>query len=102
MTDFTTRDGCRITYQVHGNGPKTLVIAPGWSQTAAQFDRMVPLLGDDYTVVSYDHRNHGESGRSDNGARIASLAGDLRELLDELSIAKAHLMGHSMGCSVIW
>ncbi len=102
MTDFTTRDGCRITYQVHGNGPKTLVIAPGWSQTAAQFDRMIPLLGEDYTVVSYDHRNHGESGRSDNGARIASLAVDLGELLDHLGIAKAHLMGHSMGCSVIW
>ncbi|MBF4764380.1 alpha/beta hydrolase [Nocardioides islandensis] len=102
MTDFTTRDGCRISYQVHGNGPKTLVIAPGWSQTAAQFDRMIPLLGPDYTVVAYDHRNHGESGRLDQGARIASLAMDLRELLDELSLAKAHLMGHSMGCSIIW
>ena len=102
MSDFTTRDGCRISYQVHGNGPKTLVTTSGWSQTAAMFDRMIPLLGDDYTVVSYDHRNHGESGRSNNGARIASLAGDLRELLDELSIARTHLMGHSMGCSVIW
>ena len=51
MTDFTTRDGCRIDLPVHGTGPKTLVISPGWSQTAAQYDRMIPLLGPDYTVV---------------------------------------------------
>jgi len=102
MTDFITRDGCSITYRVTGAGEQTLVILPGWSQTAAMFDRTIEALGRDLRVVSYDHRNHGESGRSDGGARIASLAADLDELLGQLGIEKAHLLGHSMGCSVLW
>lgn len=102
MTDFTTRDGCRINYRVDGDGPHTIVILPGWSQTAAQFQRTIPLLGDEFKVISYDHRNHGESGRSEGGARIATLSADLRELLEHLDISSAHLVGHSMGCSIIW
>lgn len=102
MTDFTTRDGCRINYRVHGSGPQTVVILPGWSQTAAQFDRAIPLLGEEFRVVSYDHRNHGASGKSAGGARIATLSADLRELLDHLGIESAHFVGHSMGCSVLW
>ncbi|WP_043642577.1 alpha/beta fold hydrolase [Nocardioides alkalitolerans] len=102
MTDFTTRDGCTIAYRDTGRGDQVLVILPGWSQTAAMFDRAIAALGPDLRVVSYDHRNHGESGRSEGGARIASLAADLEELLDHLSIEKAHVLGHSMGCSVLW
>lgn len=102
MSDFTTRDGCRIRYTVHGSGPETLVLLPGWSQTASQFDRLIPLLGDDLRIVAYDHRNHGESGRTANGARIATLAADLRELLAHLDLTSTHVLGHSMGCSVLW
>ena len=52
--------------------------------------------------MTYDHRNHGESGRSEGGARIASLSTDLRELLDHLGIVRAHVVGHSIGVSVLW
>ena len=102
MSDFTTRDGCRLHYTDVGSGPETLVVVPGWSQTAAMFDRLTEVLEGRLRVVAYDHRNHGESGRTDNGARIATLAADLRELLDHLGLERAHVLGHSMGCSVLW
>lgn len=102
MSDFTTRDGCRLHYTDVGAGPETLVVVPGWSQTAAMFDRLTEVLEGRLRVVAYDHRNHGESGRTDNGARIATLAADLRELLDHLGLDRTHVLGHSMGCSVLW
>ncbi|MCW2757211.1 MAG: hypothetical protein JWO46_957 [Nocardioidaceae bacterium] len=101
MNDFTTRDGATLRYRDTGQGEQTLVMLTGWSQTQAMYDRLVAEIGDQYRVVTYDHRNHGESGRSDNGARIASLSTDLDELLDHLDITKAHMLGHSMGVSVL-
>lgn len=106
MGEFVTRDGCTLRYRESGaaadSGRETLVLLTGWSQTAAMYGRLLDELGDRYRVVAYDHRNHGESGSIDNGARVASLAQDLAELLDHLGVEKAHLLGNSLGCSVLW
>ncbi|MFK5584238.1 alpha/beta fold hydrolase [Serinicoccus sp. LYQ131] len=106
MGEFVTRDGCTIRYQdteaAPGRSDETIVLLSGWSQTAAMYDRLVKVLDGRYRTVVYDYRNHGRSGASDNGARIASLATDLRELLDHLGITRAHLTGNSMGCSVLY
>lgn len=106
MGEFVTRDGCTLRYREAGadaaSGRETLVLLSGWSQTAAMYDRLLDTLGDQYRTIAYDHRNHGASGSSENGARVASLAADLRELLDHLGIEKAHLLGNSLGCSVLW
>jgi len=106
MGEVMTRDGCVLRYResgaAAGSGRETLVLLPGWSQTAAMYDRLLDELGDRYRVIAYDHRNHGGSGSSDNGARIAALAADLHEVLEQLGIEEAHLLGNSMGCSVLW
>lgn len=105
MSEFVTRDGCRIHFEDRGSrvdGATTLVFLTGWSQTAAMFERLLAELGDSYRVVTWDYRNHGESGESPKGARIATLAADLGELLEHLHIGNAHFVGHSMGCSVLY
>jgi pimeloyl-ACP methyl ester carboxylesterase len=104
MATFTTSDGCDLDYRVDGpaDAPETLVLLHGWSQSRAMFDRALPALSGDHTVITYDHRGHGLSGKPDHGARIARLAADLRELLDHLGVARAHFGGHSMGASVLW
>ena len=102
MSDFTTRDGCRIHYRDSGSGSSVIVLLPGWSQSRATFDRLIDALDDRFRVVSFDYRNHGESGDSPKGARISTLAADVAELLDHLQIRRANFVGHSMGCSVLY
>jgi len=103
-----TRDGCELAWRttpattLPPEQADTLVLLHGWSQSQAMFDRLIPELATDVNVVSYDMRNHGVSGRTDRGARISTLAADLREVLDALGLDRAHLLGHSMGASVIW
>lgn len=99
---LTTRDGCALTYQDTGGEGIPLVMLHGWSQSQAMYDRLLPQLPADQRVITYDMRNHGISGRTDNGARVSALAGDLDQLLAHLGIDRAHLLGHSMGVSVIW
>ncbi len=55
-----------------------------------------------YRVVAFDHRGHGRSTRSYDPADYApeKLAGDAAALLDHLGIARAHVMGYSMGARV--
>lgn len=108
LQELTTRDGCVLRYRDVPAGADAdpqaapVVLLHGWSQSQATFDRLLPHVTD-RRVVTVDMRNHGESGRTDRGARVSSLAGDLRELLDHLGLAeRVHLLGHSMGSSVLW
>jgi len=79
-----------------------LLLLHGWSQTSEQFSRQLDALSEEYRVIAYDQRGHGDSDRPDHGYRIHRLAADLRELLLGLDLEDVAILGHSMGCSVIW
>ena len=55
-----------------------------------------------HAIVAFDNRGHGQSqklyGLDDYGAAL--MAEDARRLLDHLGIAKAHVMGYSMGARI--
>lgn len=54
------------------------------------------VLADNYKVVAVDLRNHGESSHSLE-MNYPCMADDVIELMDDLAIRKATLLGHSMG-----
>ena len=98
---YTTNDGYRLRYLEAGTGD-TLLMIPGWSQTAAQFKHQIEGLSDKYRVIAMDMRGHGESDKPDHGYRLHRLAKDVHDFLASRSLNNVTLAGHSMGCSVIW
>jgi len=98
---ITLASGDELSFIKAGGGP-TLVMLPGWSQSAQGWRKQIDDLSADYTVYALDLRGHGESSNASGGYRIARLATDLQEFLQELGLDNVTLMGHSMGCSVIW
>lgn len=98
---IVTNDGVRLRYVDSGMGP-ALVMVHGLSQTAAQFRKQFEVFRLTHRVIAPDLRGHGESDKPDHGYRIARLAKDLRELIVALDLDDVVLLGHSMGCSVIW
>lgn len=98
---FRTSDGAALSYISAGQG-KPIVMLHGWSQSAEQFKYQIPVFAEHYQVIAIDLRGHGESEKVPFGYRISRLAKDVQELIIALQLEKPHLLGHSMGCSLIW
>jgi len=93
--------GVRLNYFEAGDG-MPLVMLPGWSQAAIQFDHQLAGLSSRYRVIALDPRGHGESDKPDHGYRLPRMAMDLREMLDALDLNDVTLLGHSLGAAQLW
>jgi aminoacrylate hydrolase len=92
-------DGGTLAYGVHGAGPPLLLV-PGLGGMASAWASVVPVLARRFTVILHDHRGTGMSSRCDRPYSIASIAADVRALMDRLAIDAAALVGHSTGGAV--
>jgi pimeloyl-ACP methyl ester carboxylesterase len=86
----------KLYYEVHGDGPVTVVLAHGRSGGHLVWWKQVPTLSKRYRVVTFDHRGFGLS-QDTTGEFRAAFASDLAGLLDHLNIQSAYLVGQSMG-----
>lgn len=100
---FRTSDGLTIRYDVDDytapwKQPETVVLLHAAMGSSRRFNAWVPALADRYRVVRWDMRGHGTSERPPReGISIQRLSQDLVELLDDLSLDDAHIVGSSTG-----
>jgi len=67
------------------------------------WDRQVAALRQNFRVVRYDTRGHGGSTGRPEEYTLASLGGDVVELLNYLNIDRAHICGISLGgMTALW
>jgi len=84
-----------LNYQQQGSGPNIILIH-GLLGSLENLNMVAKGLKDNFTVTSVDVRNHGNSFH-ENNMDYAVLAQDIVNLMDNLSIFDAHILGHSMG-----
>lgn len=101
MGKIKTSDHITLRYVEAGSGPP-LVMLHGWSQSAALFKHQIETLAEKYRVIALDMRGHGNSEKPDHGYRVSRLAADLHDVIEALGLKSVTLLGHSMGCAVIW
>lgn len=83
-------------YEVHGEGP-VLVFIHGLGACHKMWQPQIEPFSRQFKLIVYDVRGHGDSTGSDEKYTIELFASDLKALLDELGVAKAHICGLSMG-----
>ncbi|WP_415893457.1 alpha/beta fold hydrolase [Neptuniibacter sp. PT8_73] len=85
----------KLNYQIHGEG-EPLIILHGLFGTLENWGAQIKVLSEHFQVIAADMRNH---GRSPHSAEIdyELMASDIAELMQDLKLNKAHIIGHSMG-----
>ena len=88
-----------MNYKLEGNG-KTLVFIHGLSDNLLYWEFLAGNLKNDYRVLRFDLRGHGESELGEDEITIDTYTNDLNNLLEELDISEVNLIGFSLGSAV--
>jgi pimeloyl-ACP methyl ester carboxylesterase len=106
---FANIEGIKTHYEVRGDGPPLLLLAPvgfddpisrRWADRVWRGFRPLDALVPDFRLIVYDRRETGRSGGLIEPLTWARFAQHAKGLLDHLEIEDAFLLGGCMGCSV--
>lgn len=103
MTDdvlFLDLNGDRVAYRDAGSGDEVLLLIHGMAGSSDAWRELIPRLGKNYRVVAPDLLGHGQSTKPRGDYSLGAFAVWLRDFLDELGIARATIVGHSLGGGV--
>src|SRR6202000_526222 len=91
--------GERVAYRDVGTG-ETLLLVHGMAGSSATWRAIIPGLSKKYRVVAPDLLGHGASTKPRGDYSLGAFAALLRDLLDELGISRATVVGQSLGGGV--
>ena len=101
LSRLVEANGTQFHYEVRGEGPVLLLI-PGAEGDAEEYARVVPLLEDEFTVVSYDRRGFARSPlpAGYTQATVEQQADDAAALLQATGLGPATIWGNSSGAII--
>jgi pimeloyl-ACP methyl ester carboxylesterase len=91
-----------VTLAVHewpGRGP-AIVAVHGLTSNHTVWHSIADALGGSHRILAHDLRGRGDSDKPATGYSLAHHAADLRALLDHFRLARAIVMGHSLGAHI--
>lgn len=94
-----TLHGDRVAYRDEGAG-EVLLLIHGMGGSSSSWREIVPKLARKYRVIAPDLLGHGQSDKPRGDYSLGAFAVWLRDLLDELGIPQATVIGHSFGGGV--
>ena len=93
-------DGVTLRYREVGTGEPVLLIH-GYAGSLETLSPVADALAPSHRVAALDVRGFGKSTRFADANRFGkSMVDDVVRLMDHLKVARAHLVGHSMGALI--
>lgn len=94
-------NGRKVHVQAVGTGPDVVVVHGLLSSITSWYFGVAPALATEYRVVMYDLRGHGLTEFSKSGYGLASMTGDLADVVaHHAGSAPIVLVGHSYGAVI--
>jgi non-heme chloroperoxidase len=96
---IVTRDGTELFYRSWGQGRPVLFDA-AWSFSSQAWQyQMLHASQNGLRAIAFDRRGHGRSSDPGGGYDIDTLADDLAQVIEQLDLKDAVLIGHSLGAA---
>lgn len=92
-------NGIRLYYEIHGTGTP-LILLHGGLGAIEMFGPNLPALAKGRQVIAVDLQGHGRTADIDRPFSLALMADDIAALVKHLGIARADVMGYSLGGGV--
>jgi len=101
MTElYADVNSIKLCYEIKGNG-EPLVLIHGFGVNKQVWIGQFQPLSKHFMVTRFDNRGAGKSDRPNQPYTMEMFADDIRGLLDYLKIAKAHVIGWSLGGMIV-
>jgi 3-oxoadipate enol-lactonase len=98
MVDKISANGIEMAYRFDGpEGAPIVMLSNSLMSNHTMWDPQMAVLTEQYRVLRYDTRGHGDTDAPPGPYSIQLMAEDAVALLDALKIDKVHLAGLSMG-----
>ena len=98
-TGYARVNGLKLYYELHGSGDP-LVLLHGGLGASGMFAGILPQLSAKRQVIAVDLQAHGRTADINRPITFEAMAADIGGLLKHLGIAKADVMGYSLGGGV--
>jgi pimeloyl-ACP methyl ester carboxylesterase len=89
-----------LYHERHGEGPPLVLLHGAFGTIESCFAELLPALARDFEVVAVELQGHGRTRDISRPLTYEGMAGDVAALLEALEIARARLVGYSMGGAV--
>ena len=91
--------GIKLYHEIYGQG-EPLVLLPGGLMTSGEMFTPLEPLAKTHKVIAVELQGHGRTADTDRRLSFEAMGDDIAALLNQLSIAKADIVGLSLGAAV--
>lgn len=93
-------NGLRHHLRTAGDTGPDMVLLHGWPETSYCWRGVMTALASEYRMVAPDLRGFADTDKPDGAHDKATVAGDIRAIMDERGIERTILVGHDIGARV--
>lgn len=86
-----------LNYRIEGQGSEPLVCIHGVGSSLLAWEGVIERLKDDFTILTFDLRGHGESSRVPGRYEIDDMVAETLALVSEAGFSRFNLTGFSLG-----
>jgi len=100
VTGYAPVNGLKMYYEIHGKGEPVVLLHGSFMTITNNWQETIAALSKTRRVIAIEMQGHGRTADIDRDFGYDNLADDIAAMLDYLKIAKADLIGYSMGATM--